>query len=193
MPVKTSSADLRESLRTAYLIAFDNFATDAKEIAAALGTDTKHANAVLQALLNKNLLAEPDHVNGEKKLTWQCAETYDSISRTTAIRRFDKAFPKGDAIGGVIPVSNGRKGATGPRYTPEQIKKGLAAKKAGKNNREVAEAAGVKSPAYFSKVLKAAAKEAEKAAKKGARRTAEAVQAGSKPKRVVRRSTKSAA
>jgi hypothetical protein len=46
-----------------------------------------------------------------------------------------------------------RSGATGPRYTEAQLKKGLTAKKAGKSNAEVAKIAGVKSPAYFSKVL----------------------------------------
>lgn len=49
----------------------------------------------------------------------------------------------------------GRKGGTGPRYTEAQIKAGLAAKAEGKSRKAVAEAAGVKSPNYFNKVLEA--------------------------------------
>lgn len=49
------------------------------------------------------------------------------------------------------------------RYTPEQIKAGLKARAASKSRKEVAEAAGVKSPNYFAGVLAKA--EAEQAAK----------------------------
>jgi hypothetical protein len=170
-----TSADLRENLRTAYLIAFDNFATDAKEIADALQTDTKHANAVLQALLNKNLLAEPDHVNGEKKLTWQAQETYDSITRRQAIARFNKAFPKGEALGGVIPVSNGRRGATGPKYTKDQIKTAIKMRKAGESWKAIGAALDIRATAYLAKLLKPQ------------------LEAKPKARRVVRRSTKAGA
>jgi hypothetical protein len=171
MPAKTATPR-RDQLKAVYLLAFDNFATTASEVAENLGIPTKEAHVLLREM--ENSLLASDHVNGERTLTWQCWDTYDSITRRQAIAKFNKVFPTGVEVEIAEPGSNGRKGATGPRYTPEQIKKGLAAKKAGKNNKQVAEAAGVKSPAYFSKILKGKAE-------------------ATKPRRVVRRSTKAGA
>jgi hypothetical protein len=58
----------------------------------------------------------------------------------------------------VPKVPTGRTGATGPRYTDEQIREGhrLAVESALRGrtmtNREIADAVGVKSPSYFAKV-----------------------------------------
>lgn len=154
MPAKTAStADFRPALRQAYLIAFDGFSTDAAEVAKTLDIDAKTARKILDRLERAGI-ATSLHVNDEPTLTFQASETYDSISRSTALRRFDKAFPKGEPVALDSPKT-GRKGVTGPRYSDAQIRKGLAARKAGKTNREVAEAAGVKSPNYFAKTLKA--------------------------------------
>lgn len=50
-----------------------------------------------------------------------------------------------------------RPGGFGPAYTPAQIKKGVKLAKAGKLTQvEIAEACGVKSPSYFSKVVASA-------------------------------------
>lgn len=151
MPAKTASAaalSRREQLKTAYLIAFDNFATTAPEVAAELGITPATATRLLKSM---GSLITWDHVNGERTLTFQATETYDSLTREEAIAKFDAEYPEEVAA----PAKTSRRGATGPRYTDAQIKKGLAARKAGKTNAEVAAAAGVKSPSYFAKTLKA--------------------------------------
>lgn len=94
MSQTTKTTDLRADLRTAYLVTFDAFATGANEVATAINADSKQAIKLLRRLASAGLI-DSLHVNDEKRLTWQCNETYDSISRSTAIRRFDKAFPKG--------------------------------------------------------------------------------------------------
>jgi hypothetical protein len=140
----------REQLKTAYLLAFDNFATDAAEVAEALGIKPAAATKLLRAM--ENVLTTSLHVNDERKLTWQAMTTYDDIDRAEAERRFDEAYPPAEAS---APSAPSHKGATGPRYTPEQLKKGKEARLEGKSWVEVAKAAGVKSDGHFSRVLRA--------------------------------------
>ena len=52
-------------------------------------------------------------------------------------------------------VEPAKVGGTGPRYTEEQLEAGRAARMRGLTNAKVAEAAGVKSPNYFAKTLRA--------------------------------------
>jgi hypothetical protein len=172
MTAKTASpvsAD-RDSLRKAYLYVVNNWAVDASEVAEHLGVENSDATSVLKRLQSKGLVVG-DRVNDERKLTWQ--SFYDiqnsdvKETRKSARADFDAAFPKGAPIN--VPNRLGQPGATGPRYTDAQIKKGLAARKQGKKNAEVAEIAGVKSPSYFSKTLKRI--EQENAAKPKARKT----------------------
>ena len=155
MTTKTSPADRRPELRVAYLLAFDNFATGPDEVAAALDTTEAEARQLLDFLVSSGIVVT-SIVNGEERV-WQAGETYDSISRRTAIRRFDTTFPKGEPVEIVAELEPepAKSGATGPRYSEAQIVAGLLARAAGKKNREVAEAAGVKSPNYFAKILKA--------------------------------------
>jgi hypothetical protein len=174
---KTPNRDL---LKATYLKAFDNFATTAVEVAEGLGITTKEATVLLREM--ENSLLASTHVNNERTLTWQCWDTYDSITRRQAIAKFNKVFPTGVEVELNAPKATGRKGATGPRYTAEQIVKGhqmaVEAARSGKKltNKEIAEACGVKSPAYFSKVRR----------EMGAKLLR-------KSRRVVRRSTKAAA
>lgn len=46
-------------------------------------------------------------------------------------------------------------GATGPRYTKAQIRKAISLRKKGQSWGSIAEAVGVKSPAYFSQTVRA--------------------------------------
>jgi hypothetical protein len=171
------TTDRRSDLRAAYLLAFDNFATvPAEVVAAGITDDAKDARRLLDAMAP---LVVSDVVNGAER-TWQCAETYDSISRTTAIRRFDKAFPKGQPVEIAEPTKNGRHGATGPRYSAEQISQGIRLTQAGQSAKAVAAAVGVKSPNYFRKVVKAeiaVIEQATKSEKKSRRAAAKAVAA----------------
>lgn len=191
MPAKTASpaaADFRPQLRQAYLIAFDSFAVGVGEIRDTLGVDVKMARKILDHLERNGVLVS-EIVSGEKERIWQAAETYDHVSRSTAIRRFDAAYPKGEAVEIAKPKTNGRKGATGPRYTDAQLKTGLAARKAGKKHAEVAAAAGVKSPNYFAKTLKAIEATLAAASKAGKSATGSGVKKGdraSKPSRTVK-------
>lgn len=168
-------SDLRPELRKTYLFVVNNFAVHASDVAEAIFEgDTKVANAALRRL---GSLVNGERVNGAGPLVWQ---SYYDIENTdpketlkSARADFNRAFPKP-----VVANVGAKPGGTGPRYTDAQIVKGLAARKAGKTNKQVAEIAGVKSPNYFSKVLKKVEAETKKAAKK--------------PTRVVRRSTKKA-
>lgn len=149
MPAKT--ADLRPSLRKAYLFVVNNWAVDGTEVAESLKLDRPATVSLLNRLKNANLIVA-EHINGERALTYQ---SYHDVNNEdgaldAAKADFATAFPAK-----VDPAATGRKGATGARYTPEQIKAGLAARKAGMKNADVAAAAGVKSPSYFAKTLKA--------------------------------------
>lgn len=106
------TSDRRNLLLAAYLTAFDNFATDRSEIAStpefvAAEADEKKrkalASRVLKELEAQSLVCSTD-VNEEsqgsgrrgayKELTWQCWQTYDSISREEAIALFNQRFPE---------------------------------------------------------------------------------------------------
>lgn len=145
MPAKTAR---REMLRTAYLKAFDDFATDAPEVAEVLGIEPAAATRLFREL-ERNGLTCGTHVNGSRKLTWQATETYDSLSREEAEARFDAVYPvEPDA------KESGRKGTTGPAYTAKQLQAGREARLEGLSWAKVAEKAGVKSESYFSRVLR---------------------------------------
>jgi hypothetical protein len=107
------------------------------------------------------------HVNGEKPLTWQSYfDIQNGELEEDAVAAFTAAVAPLLVPGSKAP----RVGATGARYTEEQIAKGLRARARGESNKAVAEAAGVKSPNYFAKTLKAV--EAAKSAKTRANKKA---------------------
>jgi hypothetical protein len=106
-------------------------------------------------------------VNGEKPLTWQSYfDIQNGELEEDAVAAFTAAVAPLLVPGSKAP----RVGATGARYTEEQIAKGLRARARGESNKAVAEAAGVKSPNYFAKTLKAV--EAAKSAKTRANKKA---------------------
>lgn len=171
---KTGAGFTERQLKKAYLIAFDDFATDALALKVDLGMRTKaDANRLLKTLEGLGLVTS-GHLNGERALTWQCVETYDTITRSEALARFEEAIKMASSKtvkttktnkteGNMKKGTKGsaKKGAKGTgtrgpvaRYTEAQIAAGLKARKAGGTNAEVAAAAGVKSPNYFTKVLK---------------------------------------
>jgi hypothetical protein len=149
--------DRREQLRKAYLFVVNNWAVDDGDIAKGLGIERKQATSLAKSIERKGLIVR-EQVNGEGALINQSFYDIDNSNvketRKSARADFAAAFPEGSVKEPAASRSGG-KGATGPRYTEEQIKKGAAARKAGKSNAEVAKAAGVKSPAYFTAVLKA--------------------------------------
>ena len=135
----TKTADLRPALRSAYLLMFDSFAVTIADAAEAQGLDTAEARALLKRLEHDGL-AVSDQFALAVDVVFQSPETYDTISRATAIRRFDKVYPKRQPV---EPRTGGtHKGATGPRYSDKQLQKGKAAREAGKSWVEVAKAAG---------------------------------------------------
>lgn len=161
-------AERHAALKEAYLFCVENWAPHASEIAdhlfkkgllgyegeRSLATDKKVVASLLKTL-DRSGLIQSHQVNGEGPAVHQSMYDIENSdvkeTRRNARKDFKEAFPEPTALS----PRGGQPGATGPRYTPAQIKKGLAARKAGKTNKEVAEAAGVKSPSYFSKVLKA--------------------------------------
>lgn len=78
------------ALRTAYLAAFDEFATDPSDLALLpeIG-NVRYAREILGLLVGAGLLAEQD-VNGEQTV-WQVANpgTYDSATRAEAVATID--------------------------------------------------------------------------------------------------------
>jgi hypothetical protein len=145
------SADDAVILAAAYWFVSTNWAVDAAEVAEALGADVKTTNKILRRLSSAGLLVA-EHINGEKALTWQSMYATPESSEEAET---EQAFIDTFRIEAATAVRSARVAGTGPRYTEEQLTAGLAARAAGKTNREVAEAAGVKSPNYFAKTLKA--------------------------------------
>jgi hypothetical protein len=161
---KTQTTNLRPALRTAYLYVVDNWAVDASDIAKATKTDVKDVNKLLKRLERTGLLAST-HVNGEKALTWQSYyDVQNGEKRSDAIADFNKAFPAKQ------PVAAGRTGvtgATGPRYTEEQLTQAEKMRADGSTFKAIGAALGIKATAYLAKVL--ARREAERAAAKRSR------------------------
>jgi hypothetical protein len=147
------SAEDAVILSAAYLFVVENWAVDASEVAMALTVGVKEATALLKRLEHVGLVASM-RVNGEKALTWQ---SYFDVSNTDddtmkdAEQKFIDIFRVASAPSETVEHA----GATGPRYTAEQLAAGREARLAGMSWPKVAEAAGVKSDGYFSRVLRA--------------------------------------
>lgn len=149
----------RSALRSAYLTTFDGFGVVIEEIVTGAKVDTKEARRLMRELIRTGLVAS-EHVNGERELTYQCAETYDTIERKTAIKRFQAVY------GARGPIERAaRTGATGPKYTQEQIDAAIAARLGGASWKQIGSDLGIKATAYLSKMLTPKV-DAAKAAKK---------------------------
>lgn len=140
-------------LAAAYKFVVDNFAATTAEVAEALSLDTKTAKRYLERLGSDLVVGE--HINGRSgELTWQ--SYFDVENEEDVEARSDQAFIDTFRISsGKAPKPSAAAGATGPRYTPEQLATGREARLAGASWPKVAEAAGVKSDGYFSRVLRA--------------------------------------
>lgn len=155
----------RESLEQVYMYVVRNWATDAGEIADGLDRSVGAVNTLLKKLATARLV-EGTHVNNERKLTWQSyydVENEDG-AEALAARDFAEAFP------GEPETKATHKGGGGPRYTPEQIAKGVKLTVEGGTAKAVAAAVGVRSPNYFRKVVKAEIERAAAAIKKDAKK-----------------------
>lgn len=126
-----------------------NWAVDAGEIVKGTGLDRETVAKMIRKLRRVGLI-DGDKVNGVGPIVYQT--WYDIENDRDAERKGMEDFHRLIQI----PVSDApaHKGATGPRYTEKQIKAGIAARKRGLGWKAVAEAAGVKSPSYFSRVLR---------------------------------------
>ena len=91
----------KEKLKEAYLYVFDCFAADTKEIAEYLDMSTKDTYNLLNScgLLTGELFVDGMAGYGINRknhpgvpYTWQCNETYDSISREEAIELFNQEY-----------------------------------------------------------------------------------------------------
>lgn len=133
----------RKSLRSAYLTTFDGFGVGIGEI----GSDPMESRRLMRELMRSGLIVSC-HVNDEKALTYQCAETSDGIDRATAIKRFQAVY------GTRGPIERAaRVGATGPRYSDEQITKAIAMRVEGASWKSIGAELGIKATAYLSKLL----------------------------------------
>jgi hypothetical protein len=154
--------DLRPALLATYKAVVDGWAMSAREVADGTGLDPKATTRLLNRL-RANGLVDATHVNGEKSLTWQ--SYFDSQNDKQAGRKstaaFNKAFPKGE----VVSPAAERNGATGARYTEEQLVEAERRREAGETFKSIGQALGIKATAYLSKVLQARAAEREQAAK----------------------------
>jgi hypothetical protein len=148
-------------LAAVYMYTVWNWAVYVEEIVEAINaeadprftnTNKTAVNSMLHQLEQLGLLASA-HINGERKLTWQ---SYFSLQDGELEEDAEAAF-----IAAVAPLLapgakvTTRSGGTGPRYTESQLKAGHAARVSGAGWKAVAEAAGVRSPSYFSRVLRA--------------------------------------
>lgn len=75
-------------LRTAYLLAFDNFSTTPVEVGNAVNGNSRYGRELLATLVNGGLICST-FVNNDEEV-WQTLQTYDSIDRAEAIRIFEQ-------------------------------------------------------------------------------------------------------
>lgn len=159
---KTSTTTTRrDNGRTVYMHVVRNWAVSAAEVAEDTGLSRKETNSLLRQLERKGLLAS-EHVNSERELTWQSYFDIENEQRVPqrAAAAFRKAWPEDAPENGDTGSDTPR-----PRYTDAQLAKAKAAKAKGGTRKQVAEAAGIRSPNYLAKLLKRMAEEEAKAAR----------------------------
>lgn len=76
-----------QDLRTAYLLAFDNFSTTPVEVGDAVKGNSRYGRELLGTLVHGGIVCDT-RVNGDE-MVWQCTETYDNTERETAIETFE--------------------------------------------------------------------------------------------------------
>jgi hypothetical protein len=179
----------REQAKATYMAVVNNWAVYASDISGDLGLSAKDTTAVLRELEARGL-AHAHHVNGEKRITWQ---TDFDVENEKAVpmragRAFAKAWPKDEETTAKATANTGST-TDRPRYTEDQLAKARAAKAKGLTRKQVAEAAGIRSPNYLAKLLKR--EQEAKAARKAKRNSTRSAKAATKATRKPR--TKAAA
>lgn len=76
-----------QDLRTAYLLAFDNFSTEPVEVGNAVNGNSRYGRELLATLVHGGILCTTLVNNAEQ--VWQCLETYDSVDRAAAEATID--------------------------------------------------------------------------------------------------------
>lgn len=150
-------------LAAVYIFVVENWAVHASEVAEFLTANetVKHAPEVNRLLkrLESDSLVVSMHVNEERALTWQ---SYFDVNNGDSMDEAEQRFIDTYRIDvRTTAAASGRVGATGPRYSAEQLSAGRDAREVGASWPNVALAAGVKSPSYFSNVLRATFPEME--------------------------------
>lgn len=161
----STTTDLRPALFETYKYVVNNWAVSAREVAEGTGRDIKDTNKLLRRLGG---LVVGEQVNGVPPLIWQ---SYHDIqnekgAQAASTRDFNKRFPKGQPV---LAGRTGGNGASGPRYTEEQLKDAESRRAKGESFKSIGAALGIKATAYLSKVLKQRAWEREQAAKNKAK------------------------
>lgn len=161
----SKSCNIRPALFATYKFVVNNWAVYADDVAKGTDQDVKTATKLLERLRSVGLLAT-EHVNGEKALTWQSFFDVENEANVPArsTRAFNKVYPKDSPVN---EATTGRRGATGPRYSEDQLAEAERLRKAGHTMKDVAAALSIKSPAYLASVLKKreAAKKVRKSTK----------------------------
>jgi hypothetical protein len=145
----TTTAFDRKTLRSMYLFVVDTFATDLNEL-------TQKGRGVEPAEIKRHLreleragLVVGTHVNGERKVTYQ--SNFDLGSgdkRADAVKAFQAVY------GNRGPIERqARVGATGPKYTEQQIQLAIKARLGGASWKTIGNDLGIKATAYLSKRL----------------------------------------
>lgn len=163
--MSTSTTTTRSQAQQVYRFVVNNWAVSAAEIAEGTGMERPHVNQLLRQLARHGGLVEGTHVNGERELTWQ--SHFDIENEQQVPLRAGRAFKAAWPVDEPETSSNGNTGSDTPRprYTEDQLAKARAAKAQGLTRKQVAEAAGIRSPNYLAKLLKREAEAAAKAAK----------------------------
>lgn len=158
-------------LATVYMSVVHSWATDAQEIAGNLALlktkkDLKplggsaptaaEVNAMLKRLAKVDLVVA-EHINGERKLTWQCYHDINNEDGAEDAAKVDfeerVLLPESGSTARRGREPGGR-GATGPAYTADQIALGIETRRSGESWLKVAQAVGVKSQVYFSTIVR---------------------------------------
>lgn len=158
----TSTTVTRSAAQQVYRYVVNNWAVTTSEVADEF-TGLANTTAILRQLAKRGLVAST-HVNEEKALTWQSHFDIENepMVPARAGRAFAKAWPVAEDT---VASTNGNTGSSTPRpkYTEDQLAKARAAKAKGLTRKQVAAAAGIRSPNYLAKLLKREALAAAKA------------------------------
>lgn len=181
----------RTDLRKTYLAIVDGWALQSDEIAKATKLDRAALKPLLKELQRSGLIVA-EHINGAKPLTYQSYHDVNNEpgARKQAVKDFQTAY------GTRGPIERPeRVGATGPKYTDEQIAKAVKMRVGGASWKSIGAALGIKATAYLSKRLTPQVEETRKNAAKAtskrtvartAKRTAERQTAAAKRRTVAK-------